>query len=120
VIALLVYYILIIGMSTTLRIASNSKLILSRTEKSLTKLFQEYEVDYHIIGLPLKITKYTVLRSPHIDKKSRDQLERRSYVKLIVIDLDLSYQPHNLFLEHLLKYVPAGVGITFRTTESQQ
>ena len=30
------------------------------------------------IPLPTRIEKYTVLRSPHIDKKSREQFEIRS------------------------------------------
>ncbi len=30
------------------------------------------------IPLPTKIEKYTVLRSPHIDKKSREQFETRT------------------------------------------
>ena len=37
------------------------------------------------ILLPVKIRKYTVLRSPHTDKKSRDQFEIRIYKRLIYI-----------------------------------
>ena len=33
----------------------------------------------------LKIEKYTVLRSPHIDKKSREQFESRTHKRLIDI-----------------------------------
>ena len=33
----------------------------------------------------LKIEKYTVLRSPHIDKKSREQFETRTHKRLIDI-----------------------------------
>ena len=31
------------------------------------------------IPLPTKIERYTVLRSPHIDKKSREQFETRTH-----------------------------------------
>ncbi len=31
------------------------------------------------------INRYTVLRSPHVDKKSRDQFEIRTHKRLIVI-----------------------------------
>ncbi|MGP1918404.1 MAG: uS10/mL48 family ribosomal protein [Candidatus Hodgkinia cicadicola] len=34
-------------------------------------------------SLPTRITKYTVNKSPHIDKKSRDQFEIRTYTKVI-------------------------------------
>ena len=37
------------------------------------------------IPLPTKKKKYTVLRSPHVDKKSREQFEMRTYKRLIDI-----------------------------------
>lgn len=37
------------------------------------------------IPLPTKIERYTVLRSPHIDKKSREQLEIRTHRRLLDI-----------------------------------
>ena len=37
------------------------------------------------IPLPTRIERYTVLRSPHIDKKSREQFETRTHKRLIDI-----------------------------------
>ena len=37
------------------------------------------------IPLPTAFTKYTVLRGPHIDKKSREQFELRTHKRLIDI-----------------------------------
>ena len=37
------------------------------------------------IPLPTKIERYTVLRSPHIDKKSREQFEIRTHNRLLDI-----------------------------------
>ncbi len=37
------------------------------------------------IPLPTTIAKYTVLRGPHIDKKSREQFEIRTHKRLIDI-----------------------------------
>ena len=37
------------------------------------------------IPLPTRIEKFTVLRSPHIDKKSREQFEIRTHKRLIDI-----------------------------------
>jgi small subunit ribosomal protein S10 len=37
------------------------------------------------IPLPTRIQKYTVLRSPHIDKKSREQFEIRTHKRLLDI-----------------------------------
>jgi small subunit ribosomal protein S10 len=37
------------------------------------------------IPLPTRIEKYTVLRGPHIDKKSREQFEIRTHKRLLDI-----------------------------------
>jgi small subunit ribosomal protein S10 len=37
------------------------------------------------IPLPTRIEKFTVLRSPHIDKKSREQFEIRTHKRLLDI-----------------------------------
>ena len=37
------------------------------------------------IPLPNNIEKYTVLRSPHVDKKSREQFEMRTHKRLLDI-----------------------------------
>ena len=37
------------------------------------------------IPLPARINKYTVLRSPHVDKKSREQFEVRTHKRLLYI-----------------------------------
>ena len=45
------------------------------------------------IPLPTKISRFTVLRSPHIDKKSREQFEIRTHVRLMDI---LDAQPQTV------------------------
>ena len=37
------------------------------------------------IPLPTRINKFTVLRSPHVDKKSREQFEIRTHKRLLDI-----------------------------------
>lgn len=37
------------------------------------------------VPLPTKICRYTILRSPHVDKKSREQFEIRTHKRLIDI-----------------------------------
>jgi len=37
------------------------------------------------IPLPTKINRFTVLRSPHVDKKSREQFEIRTHKRIIDI-----------------------------------
>ena len=62
------------------------------------------------IPLPTRIERYTVLRSPHIDKKSREQFELRSHKRLIDI-LD----PNARTVEVLNRLVvPAGVFVKIK------
>lgn len=37
------------------------------------------------VPLPTRVERYTVLRSPHVDKKSREQFEIRTHKRLIDI-----------------------------------
>jgi len=37
------------------------------------------------VPLPTRISKFTVLRSPHVDKKSREQFEIRTHKRLLDI-----------------------------------
>jgi small subunit ribosomal protein S10 len=63
------------------------------------------------IPLPTKINKYTVLRGPHVDKKSREQFEIRTHKRLIDI-LDPTQQT----LDALMKLdLSAGVDVEIKT-----
>lgn len=55
----------------------------------------------HVAGpipLPTRINKYTVLRGPHIDKKSREQFEVRTHKRLLDI-----VEPTQQTLDALMK-----------------
>lgn len=57
------------------------------------------------IPLPTRIEKYTVLRSPHVNKKARDQFELRTHKRLVDI-----YEANARTVEVLNRLVvPAGV-----------
>ena len=62
------------------------------------------------IPLPTKIEKYCVLRSPHIDKKSREQFEMRVHKRLIDIH---NSTPQTV--DALMKLdLPAGIDIEIK------
>jgi len=63
------------------------------------------------VPLPTKKTIYTVLRSPHVDKKSREQFEIRIHKRLI--DITRSSAQTMEALEKL--DIPAGVDIEIKT-----
>ena len=62
------------------------------------------------VPLPTRIEKFTVIRSPFIDKDSREQLEIRTHKRLIdVID------PDSKTIDNLMKLnLPAGVDIEIK------
>jgi len=43
------------------------------------------------VALPIKCTRYTILRSPHVDKKSREQFESKIHKQLIYIYLNTKW-----------------------------
>lgn len=62
------------------------------------------------IPLPTRISRYTVLRSPHVDKKSREQFEVRTHKRLIYLS-----QPTKKTVDLLSKLnLPAGVEIKIK------
>ena len=62
------------------------------------------------IPLPSKKTIYTVLRSPHVDKKSREQFEVRTHRRLLDI-----FEPTPQTVDALMKLdLPAGVDVEIK------
>ena len=63
------------------------------------------------IPLPTRINRFTVLRGPHVDKKSREQFEIRTHKRLLDI-LD----PNQQTLEALMKLdLSAGVEVEIKS-----
>ena len=63
------------------------------------------------IPLPTRISRYTVLRSPHVNKKSREQFEIRTHKRLIDI-----INPNSDTVEALMKLeLPAGVSVDIKS-----
>ena len=63
------------------------------------------------IPLPTRINKYTVLRSPHVDKKSREQFEIRTHKRLLDI-----LEPTQQTLDALMKLdLSAGVDVEIKS-----
>lgn len=62
------------------------------------------------VPLPTRIRKYTVMRSPFIDKDSRDQFETRTHKRLIDI-----LEPTSRTVDTLMRLqLPSGVDIEIK------
>lgn len=89
------------------RILDNSTLKIIDTVKKIGGKFSGP------IPLPTEINKYCVLRSPHVDKKSREEFEMRTHKRLIDI-----LEPSTKTIEALMHLdLPSGVDIEIKTLE---
>ena len=62
------------------------------------------------VPLPTKIERFNVLRSPHVNKTSRDQLEIRTHLRLMDI-----VDPTDKTVDALMKLdLPAGVDVEIK------
>ncbi len=62
------------------------------------------------IPLPVRVNRYTVLRSPHVDKKSREQFEIRTHKRLLDI-----LEPTQQTVDQLMKLdLSAGVDVEIK------
>ncbi len=66
------------------------------------------------IPMPTKIKKFTLIKSPHVDKNAREQFEIRSFKRLLMID------PTAHTVDALMKLtLSAGVGIKISLNENK-
>ncbi|MDK2819313.1 MAG: 30S ribosomal protein S10 [Mycoplasmataceae bacterium] len=90
-------------------IAYESK-ILDESAIKILQIIKQAKADFRgPVPLPTKREIFTVLRSVHINKKSREQFERRTHKRLIVIN-----SPSKDLLDKLKRLeLSAGVNIEF-------
>jgi small subunit ribosomal protein S10 len=68
------------------------------------------------VPLPRRIERFTVNRSPHIDKESREQFEIRTFKRLLII-----IYPNPQTVDALMKVdLAAGVGVEIKLVGDEQ
>lgn len=68
------------------------------------------------IPLPTRIERYTVVRSPHIDKRSGDQFETRTHRRLLDI-----IEPTSTTIDALMKLsLAAGVNVEVKQLKAKE
>jgi small subunit ribosomal protein S10 len=103
------------GMNQKIRIKLRSydhNLVDKSTEKIVKTVRSSGAVVTGPIPLPTKKEIFTVLRSPHVNKKSREQFQLRTHKRLIEI-----YTPTQKTVDALSKLeLPSGVDIQVKLT----
>jgi small subunit ribosomal protein S10 len=68
-----------------------------------------------VVALPTKIKRFCVLRSPHVDKDSREHFELRLYKRFVDLNTDSP-----AILDLLLKTeLPAGISCSLKILENK-
>ena len=85
--------------------------LLDQSSKSIVQTLQKAGANVTgPIPLPTRINKITVLRSPHVNKKAREQFEMRTHKRLIDI-----INPSPEVMDSLMKLeLPAGVDVEIK------
>lgn len=85
-------------------------------DESVKKIVETAEKNGAVVAgpipLPVRISRFTVLRSPHVDKKSREQFEMRVYKRLLDI-----LEPSPKTMDALMRVdLPSGVDVEIKLT----
>ena len=85
--------------------------VLDRTAAEIVQTATQTGAEVHgPIPLPTRIERYTVLRSPHIDRKSREQFEIRTHKRMLDI-----LEPTQQTVDQLMKLdLSAGVDVEIK------
>lgn len=84
--------------------------------QKILSLFEQHHLTTTTFFLPTHRKRITVLRSPHIDKKSRDQFEVLTYACSLKGSLILNSSARNLLFNLLQNFHPPGVGVKIKMT----
>jgi len=88
----------------------NNEQIISATQELYNTLGKTDATLSGVVSLPTKIKRFCVLRSPHVDKDSREHFELRLYKKFV----DISTESASI-LDLLLKTeLPSGVSCSLK------
>ena len=99
------------GEKIRIRLKAYDHRILDQSTKEIVETAKRTGADVAgPIPLPTVINRWTVLRSPHVDKKSREQFEMRTHKRLIDI-----LEPTPDTVDALMKLdLPAGVDVEIK------
>jgi len=99
------------GNKIRIRLRAYDHKLLDKSAREIVETAKRTEVEIRgPFPLPTTINRWTVLRGPHIDKKSREQFERRTHHRLLDI-----LEPTPQTVEALMKLdLSAGVYVEIK------
>jgi ribosomal protein S10 len=76
----------------------------------LTKTLQSIKINFSICNLPKKKNRITLLKSPHVNKSAREQIEIKYYSTVIQLNDNINQK----ILETLLVNKPKSVSVSVK------
>lgn len=94
-----------------IRLKAYDHKLLDKSAREIVDTARRTGVEIHgPFPLPTTVSRWTVLRGPHVDKKSREQFERRTHHRLIDI-----MEPTQMTVDALMKLdLSAGVHVEIK------
>lgn len=103
-------------MQLNIYLQSSNNIILFNYKNKIENVFKNYNIHYTIISLPTKTKHYSILRSPHVYKKSIETFEEKIYKVNFKIN-NLNFTQFNKIF-YILKFIknntPLNINITFK------
>lgn len=110
-------YIIKDNITINIYLQSSDKITFTNYQNKLKSLLKIYNIkNYTIINLPKKIKRYTILRSPHVYKKSLETYEEIIYTAnyRFTIKNKATYSSVFYIIKFLKYNIPSNINITFK------
>jgi len=103
-------------MQLNIYLQSSNNITLYNYKNKIENVFKNSNVSYTIITLPTKIKHYSILRSPHVYKKSIETFEERIYkINFKINNLNLTQFTKIFYILKFIKNnIPLNINITFK------
>lgn len=99
---------------------SSNNITLYNYKNKIESVFKNNNINYKLNYLPNKIKQYSILRSPHVYKKSLETFEEKIYKLNFRINI-INYKQY-LKLFYILKFIknnmPLNINITFKLSNN--
>lgn len=99
-------------MEVIIKLKAINKKILTSYELVLKSLFMRKKITFSIFNLPSDRKRITVLKSPHVYKKAREQFEITHYKTIII----MKNVEKDVIVKQLVINKPRGINCSFTIT----
>ena len=104
----------------TLKLTSGNKIIFQNYQIKIQRIFNKNQINIQQYNFPTQYHRFSILRSPHVYKKSIETFETRVYssqYKFIIYNYSTYYQLFHI-LKFLTKNIPSSINLTIKLSNN--